>query len=343
MNILKILGLVLAIHVVAFFLMFASPGCTASTQRPHPIASDTAPAAAPAGEQGLVVAEPAVSISIPASSAVRYSPTRPNTPASQALERTPLADVTPATTYTVREGDSLWTVAKKTHSSREEIARANKLSSNSTLRIGQKLLIPGKTPPGGSLTEAAGGLYTVKDGETLASIALHAGTTSSELKHLNGLKSDYVRPGQELKLPAAPAPAAPPAAAPVRKANGSATYTVRPGETLGEIARKTGVKTRDILVANNIADPKKIRAGQELVIPGYTAVGGGSAPAKVAAPAAAPAATPSPSAPAAPAVEPATSAPAKAPSSMEDLDAGLKPQDNVPVIKVDESGSAKTP
>jgi LysM repeat protein len=110
-------------------------------------------------------------------------------------------------------------------------------------------------------------------------------------------------------------------------------HVVKAGETLGAIARKYQVKVSDLAVANNIADPKKIRPGQELVIPGFTAVGG----ATPAAPATAPAASPSAAAtPAAPTMPPP-------PPPDQDLDAGLKPQNNVPVIKVDDTGAAKTP
>lgn len=47
----------------------------------------------------------------------------------------------------------------------------------------------------------------------------------------------------------------------------SASYTVQPGDTLAEIARRFGT-TVDVLVqANGIADPDRIAVGQELQIP----------------------------------------------------------------------------
>jgi LysM repeat protein len=45
-------------------------------------------------------------------------------------------------------------------------------------------------------------------------------------------------------------------------------YTVQKGETLAEIAKKTGSKVQDIINANKISDPEKIFAGQTLFIPG---------------------------------------------------------------------------
>jgi len=363
MNILKILGIVVAIHVVAFFLMFVNPGCRSTSQGSTPVATDTTPAgdagtgAASALNPATAPADSAsaVSVNIPSSAVVRYSPTRPGTPAAAALESAPPADVTPATTYAVAAGASLWKIAKKHGTTVAELEKANKLTSNSRLSVGQKLLIPGKTPagaataPGGADTGMAA-TYAVKPGDTLAIIARHAGTTTAELKRVNGLKSDYVRVGQELKLPSGSAPATgetiapPPAApasistAPVKKPDGAVIHVVKPGETLGASARKYQVKVSDLAVANNIADPKKIRPGQELVIPGFTAVGGAAPAAPATAPAASPSATtiPAISVPAAPTTPPP-------PPPDQDLDAGLKPQSNVPVIKVDDTGAAKTP
>ena len=361
MNILKILGIVVAVHVVAFFLMFVNPGCRSTSQGSAPAATDTTPAAgAPTGAQpalnpATASAEPAPSVSLnipaPAPAPVRYSPTRPGTPAAAALENAPPTDVTPATTYTVVSGDNLTKIAKKHGTTVAELERANKLTGSSRLSIGQKLLIPGKAPvsvgPAGA-GSAAGATYTVKAGDTLAGIARHVGSTSAELKRINNLRSDYVFVGQMLKVPAGggtaeamAAPAAMAAAAPVKKADGSVVHVVKPGETLGQIARKYQVKLSDLAVANNIADPKKIRPGQELVIPGFTAVpGGATAPAP--APGTPPAATP-PAAnppPSTLAPEPATP---PAPPADQDLDSGLKPQNNVPVIKVDDSGAQKSP
>lgn len=46
------------------------------------------------------------------------------------------------------------------------------------------------------------------------------------------------------------------------------SYTVQKGDTLALIARKTGAKLSDIINANKIADPTKVRVGDTLFIPG---------------------------------------------------------------------------
>ena len=45
------------------------------------------------------------------------------------------------------------------------------------------------------------------------------------------------------------------------------TYKIVPGDNLGGIAKRYGVKREDLMRANGITDPNKIQAGKTLVIP----------------------------------------------------------------------------
>ena len=47
-------------------------------------------------------------------------------------------------------------------------------------------------------------------------------------------------------------------------------YTVKPGDTLSEIAADHGVSTADLASANSLIDPNRIYAGQSLSIPGQS-------------------------------------------------------------------------
>lgn len=241
MKILKFSGIVVGIHLLALILIFANPGCSSST-KPAPSAADTITAAPPpitvpgTSGSGSSGAGASASGSTPAiafnpdisalNAGVRYSPTRPGTPAASTLQGEPVGNVTPATTYTVASGDSLWSIAHKNHLTTGELAAANNLNvkSNPKLKLGQKLIIPGKGVPAAKTNELA------------------AATPSG-----------------------AASPATPPAAKP---SSDALKHVVRPGETLGAIARQYGVKQGEIAVANNISDPQKIRAGMELSIPG---------------------------------------------------------------------------
>src|SRR4051812_40774116 len=123
MKILKIFGIVVGIHVFALILIFANPGCS-STSKPTPAPVDTmhnadaatsgvsVPYSSPMTvSPGFNPDAPATASSSSADS--RFRPTRPNTPAAGAVTAAPVADVTPATTYSVKAGDTLWELGKK--------------------------------------------------------------------------------------------------------------------------------------------------------------------------------------------------------------------------------------
>ncbi|HEX2852641.1 MAG TPA: LysM peptidoglycan-binding domain-containing protein [Opitutaceae bacterium] len=46
------------------------------------------------------------------------------------------------------------------------------------------------------------------------------------------------------------------------------SYTVQKGDTIAEIAKKTGARQQDIINANKLSDPSRIVVGQTLFIPG---------------------------------------------------------------------------
>jgi murein DD-endopeptidase MepM/ murein hydrolase activator NlpD len=48
----------------------------------------------------------------------------------------------------------------------------------------------------------------------------------------------------------------------------STTYTIRKGDTLDAISKRTGISVPDLAVMNNIADPNKIYAGQKIRLGG---------------------------------------------------------------------------
>ena len=199
--------------------------------------------------------------------------------------------------------------------------------------------------PVGDVTPASA--YTVAKGDSLWTIAKKNGLTKAELAAANNLKTTAVlHVGQKLIIPAKSAQTASAAAAPAtqaskepepaasdKSAGDAVKHVVKPGETLGGIARRYGVKQGDIAVANNITDPKKIHPGQELVIP---AKSGASSKGSKGSKSKTDSGQPS---------KAATTAPAPASGSDQDLDAGLKPASatEVPVIKIEDSSAASQP
>ncbi len=118
-----------------------------------------------------------------------------------------------------------------------------------------------------------GRVVVVRPGDTLYSIATRFGMTPEALARANGLSSLYVRPGQELFIPfGAPAAYNPgPAETPRLRAaecSGPSCHVVKPGETLASIARANGLSERALLEANSLPNPKALRVGQALTIPG---------------------------------------------------------------------------
>lgn len=117
--------------------------------------------------------------------------------------------------------------------------------------------------------------YTVAKGDTFGGIAQKHGLTSAELARVNSLNDiNKVRVGQVLNIPEA-GPRAPKAAskksAVVAPAGGS-VYTVKAGDYIGKIAHQHGLKTGDVLRANGLSEEsaKKIKVGQQLIIPAKT-------------------------------------------------------------------------
>lgn len=110
--------------------------------------------------------------------------------------------------------------------------------------------------------------YVVEPGDTLSEVAQRSGTSVSAIMAENGLTDRHrIRIGQELRLPHANAASAPAAAAVATPAASPAVYTVAPGDTLGHIAIRLGVKRSDLIATNGLSNPDRIRIGQKLTVP----------------------------------------------------------------------------
>ncbi len=248
MKIMKVLGVVVGIHVFALILIFANPGCS-STAKPSPAPVDTmvraeqaptvsVPGVAPSvgvpmndGGASPVIASPVAfnpdAPALASSGGVRFTPTRPGTAAASTLIAEPVADVTPATTYAVKSGDSLWTIAKKNHLSVGDLAAANNLKSTAPLHEGQKLLIPSKPIAASAATTASGVgatakpadvaapkapadsvKHTVKSGETLGTIARKYGVKQGDIAVANNITDPAkIYAGMDLVIPGWQSPA----------------------------------------------------------------------------------------------------------------------------------------
>ena len=162
-----------------------------------------------------------------------------------------IGDATPSgNVYTVKSGDSLWSIAKKYGITVDDLKNANNLTSN-LLNIGQKLIIPSGEEENVEYTT-----YTVKSGDTLYSIAKKYNLTMQELINFNNLSSTLLSVGQILKVPVA-------VEEPVEPYT---TYTVKSGDNLYAIARNYGVSVSDIMNYNGLTS-NLLSIGQVLKIP----------------------------------------------------------------------------
>lgn len=108
--------------------------------------------------------------------------------------------------HKVRNGESLWTIARKYRISIHDLVAVNKIRNRSMIRIGQKLTIP---VPGMNIasiprTQMQGYnkvTYKVRRGDTLGHIAEDYGTRASNIRKWNSLKyGQPIYPGQKLTL-----------------------------------------------------------------------------------------------------------------------------------------------
>ncbi len=101
--------------------------------------------------------------------------------------------------YTVQAGEWLYQIARKCGVSASAIINANPGVNLNVVYPGEKINMPGGSSGGGP--GPSGRTYVVQYGDTLYRIAVRFGVTVSALMQANGLTSDYIYPGEVLKIP----------------------------------------------------------------------------------------------------------------------------------------------
>jgi membrane-bound lytic murein transglycosylase D len=110
-------------------------------------------------------------------------------------------------TYTIKKGDTLWSIANETGVNLSALSRWNNLYPEKKLMPGDKLKIRLNKPSDPLDQKRAGReiIYVVKEGDTLWSIAKKFNLTVSEIKTWNHLtKTDQIHPEDRLKLKVGP-------------------------------------------------------------------------------------------------------------------------------------------
>ena len=169
--------------------------------------------------------------------------------------------------YTVKKGDSLYSIAKKYNTTVQDIINLNYLK-NTNLSIGQVLRIPETYTKEEDLVLPNYINYTVKKGDTLYSIAKNYNVSVDTIKKDNALTSDALSLNQNLKI-RVPSTQIEECIGidytPPETSQPSITYIVKKGDSLYSIAKKYNTSVDSIKKKNNLTN-NTLKIGQKLNI-----------------------------------------------------------------------------
>jgi membrane-bound lytic murein transglycosylase D len=106
----------------------------------------------------------------------------------------------PYQAHIISEGDTLWNLGIQYNISPAEIAKTNGLKMSSPLRIGSELNIGNKNIYRTINSKKRTILYSVKQGDSLYRIADIFNIEISDIKKINELSTNEIKPGQVLKI-----------------------------------------------------------------------------------------------------------------------------------------------
>jgi LysM repeat protein len=171
-----------------------------------------------------------------------------------------LADIT------VKPGETLSEIAERHGVSVNQLMRANGIKDPTLVQVGQRLVIPGRGPAGGRPGGGGGNgsSVVVNPGDTLSEIAERNGISLQRLMQLNGISNPaMVEAGRRLVISGGSG-----SGGSRPSSGGGSNYTVKTGETLGEIAERFNTSVNRLMQLNGISDPTQLQAGSRLVVPG---------------------------------------------------------------------------
>ncbi|EEP7701307.1 1,4-beta-N-acetylmuramoylhydrolase [Listeria monocytogenes] len=186
---------------------------------------------------------------------------------------------TNAKVYTVVKGDSLWRIANNNKVTIANLKAWNNLKSD-FIYPGQKLKVSAgstsntntskpstNTNTSKPSTNTNAKVYTVAKGDSLWRIANNNKVTIANLKAWNNLKSDFIYPGQKLKVSAGSTTNTNTAKPSTNNPNNSTvkTYTVKKGDSLWAISRQYKTTVDNIKAWNKLTS-NMIHVGQKLTI-----------------------------------------------------------------------------
>lgn len=154
-------------------------------------------------------------------------------------------------THTVRSGETVGGIAGRYGMGAKELMALNNIKNPRSLKAGAKLKVNSRSAAAEPKAEVAAPIAVpeavigpVSDSEMTAAAGIDEAAAPSEVQ------------AQKIQGSAATAVAK----------SAPATHRLKAGETLGHVAERYGVSTKNLMAWNNIRDPRKVRAGRNLVI-----------------------------------------------------------------------------
>ena len=215
----------------------------------------------------------------------------PNTTAALSHTQT-VEKIIPAEYYRVKPGETLSSISKKSGMTVAQLKRKNKLKGNK-LSLNQKLMIKdeetvlvaqavespaNKTNSSAEnnskkaltskseqvlATNQSDNIHLVKKGESLFSIANSYHISVAELKKMNDIAKEKIKPGQQLKIHQSVETVSPESYAKAEQTSKPTNHKVMSGESLFSISKSIGIPVEELMKMNNLSSAK-IHPGQEL-------------------------------------------------------------------------------
>lgn len=180
---------------------------------------------------------------------------------------------TSGSTYTVKAGESVWSVSNKFGISMNQLIQWNNIKNN-FIYPGQKLIVKGGSSSSNASTSTANNkntassntsstatgqaTYTVKAGESVWGVANKNGISMNQLIEWNNIKNNFIYPGQEVIVKKGTAQSTP-------AKSDEKTYTVKAGESVWGVADSHGITMNQLIEWNNIKN-NFIYPGQQLIV-----------------------------------------------------------------------------
>ncbi len=169
--------------------------------------------------------------------------------------------------YIVQSGDTLWDVALRFGVSLDELANANGLATDSQLKIGDQLIIPGMQGVQGTLTT-----QDVPFGETLLSMSRQYGVSVETLQKLNHISiPEELYAGSSLVVPGSSS----------SSTGKQKRAALAQGQSLLELALTQKVNPWTIVATNSLSGTWKALPGDVLYFPGEAQEGPGAFPGQI--------------------------------------------------------------